>query len=173
MPIADNEAGQYFFPMTYNEDSSEMCQCCHAMLISSVKRIFLAMQDISCRMEGSNVRSIETRAFFRFLLNALEISASSSSMSILSFRVKDVLSGEQCTRSRTLPRARAQPRASALDASYAPLVHSSRTPHAPSSPNVDALAPEHSSKRSTESPDSRTLPRLFPHIPRQGITFST
>ncbi|PKI61771.1 hypothetical protein CRG98_017821 [Punica granatum] len=53
-----------------------------------------------------------------------------------------------------LPRARVPP------------VHSSRTPHAPSSPNVHALAPEHSSKRSTESPDSRTLPRLFPRIPR-------
>ncbi|PKI74516.1 hypothetical protein CRG98_005093 [Punica granatum] len=52
-------------------------------------------------------------------------------------------------------------------ASRAPLVHSSRTPRAPSSSNVHALAPEHSSKRSTESLDSRTLPRLFPRIPRQ------
>ncbi|PKI57115.1 hypothetical protein CRG98_022509 [Punica granatum] len=47
-------------------------------------------------------------------------------------------------------------------------MHSSRTPRALSSLNVHALAPEHSSKRSTESPDSRTLPGLFPRIPRQG-----
>ncbi|PKI59586.1 hypothetical protein CRG98_019995 [Punica granatum] len=38
-----------------------------------------------------------------------------------------------------------------------------------SSPNVHALAPEHSSKRSTESPDSQTLSRFFPRIPRQGL----
>ncbi|PKI70300.1 hypothetical protein CRG98_009292 [Punica granatum] len=55
----------------------------------------------------------------------------------------------------------------------APPVHSSRTPRALSSPNVHALAPEHSSKRSTESPDSQTLPRLFPRIPMQGIILST
>ncbi|PKI67075.1 hypothetical protein CRG98_012539 [Punica granatum] len=36
-----------------------------------------------------------------------------------------------------------------------------------------SFAPEHSSKRSTESPDSQTLPRLFPRIPRLGKTFST
>ncbi|PKI63902.1 hypothetical protein CRG98_015683 [Punica granatum] len=42
-------------------------------------------------------------------------------------------------------------------------------PRAPSSPNVHALAPEHPSKRSAESPDSRTLPRLFPRIPRLGV----
>ncbi|OWM65702.1 hypothetical protein CDL15_Pgr002286 [Punica granatum] len=57
----------------------------------------------------------------------------------------------------------------------APLASRALQPHArvPSSPNVHCLAPEHSSKRSTESPDSRTLPRLFPRISRQGITFST
>ncbi|PKI48298.1 hypothetical protein CRG98_031307 [Punica granatum] len=48
--------------------------------------------------------------------------------------------------------------ACAPDASRASPVHSSRTPRAPSSPNVHALASEHSSKRSSESPDSRTLP---------------
>ncbi|PKI49256.1 hypothetical protein CRG98_030365 [Punica granatum] len=102
--------------------------------------------------------------------------------SIPSFRVKDVLSGEQCTHSRSLPHVQPRARvpahaprapARAPNASRAPPVHSSRTPRAPSSPNVHALAPEHSSKRSTESPDSRTLPRLFPRIPRQGITFLT
>ncbi|PKI58152.1 hypothetical protein CRG98_021440 [Punica granatum] len=36
-----------------------------------------------------------------------------------------------------------------------------------------ALAPEHPSEDSTESPNSRTLPGLFPRIPRLGITFST
>ncbi|PKI43677.1 hypothetical protein CRG98_035937 [Punica granatum] len=50
------------------------------------------------------------------------------------------------------------------DASRVPPVHSSRTLRAPSSPNVHALAPEHSSKRSIKSLDSRTLPRLFPRI---------
>ncbi|PKI67073.1 hypothetical protein CRG98_012537 [Punica granatum] len=79
--------------------------------------------------------------------------------SIPSFRVKDVLSSEQCTRSRTLPHAHefAHTRR-APNASRARPVHSSRTPRAPSSPNVHALALEHPSKRSTESPDSRTLP---------------
>ncbi|PKI71823.1 hypothetical protein CRG98_007762 [Punica granatum] len=70
-----------------------------------------------------------------------------------------VLSSEQCTHSRTLPSARAHSRAPA---------HIPR-PRTPSSPNVHALAPEHLSKRSTESPDSRTLPRLFSRIPRQGL----
>ncbi|PKI59706.1 hypothetical protein CRG98_019882 [Punica granatum] len=51
------------------------------------------------------------------------------------------------------------------------LVHAE--PRAPSSPNVHAHAPEHPSKHSTESPDSRTLPRLFSRIPRLGKTFST
>ncbi|PKI48218.1 hypothetical protein CRG98_031373 [Punica granatum] len=59
-----------------------------------------------------------------------------------------------CLHARACPRARAPP------------MHSSCTPRAPSSPNVHALATEHSSKRSTESPDSRTLSRLFPRIPR-------
>ncbi|OWM76445.1 hypothetical protein CDL15_Pgr024653 [Punica granatum] len=69
------------------------------------------------------------------------------------------------------PCARAPARAP--DASHAPPVHSSRTPRAPSSPKVHALATEHSFKRSTESPDSRTLPRLFPRIPRLGKSLLT
>ncbi|OWM71002.1 hypothetical protein CDL15_Pgr008084 [Punica granatum] len=77
-------------------------------------------------------------------------------------------------RQPTHPHARLRARAPrAPDASRAPLVHSSRTPRAPSSPNVHALAPEHSSKRSTESPDSRTLLRLFPRIPRLGKSLLT
>ncbi|OWM78269.1 hypothetical protein CDL15_Pgr015088 [Punica granatum] len=36
-----------------------------------------------------------------------------------------------------------------------------------------SFAPEHPSKRSTESPDSRTLPRLFPPIPRLGKSLLT
>ncbi|PKI46264.1 hypothetical protein CRG98_033345 [Punica granatum] len=40
-------------------------------------------------------------------------------------------------------------------------------------PCASTLAPEYSFKGSTESPDSQTLPRLFPHIPRLGKTFST
>ncbi|PKI78466.1 hypothetical protein CRG98_001106 [Punica granatum] len=79
---------------------------------------------------------------------------------ISSFRVKIVLSGEQCTRNRTLRRARVPAR---------PAVRTATRPRTPSSPNVHALAPEHLSKGSTESPDSRTLPRLFPRIPRQGL----
>ncbi|PKI68262.1 hypothetical protein CRG98_011342 [Punica granatum] len=39
--------------------------------------------------------------------------------------------------------------------------------------NVHALAPEHPSEDFIESPDSQTLPRLFPRILRLGITFST
>ncbi|PKI77632.1 hypothetical protein CRG98_001970 [Punica granatum] len=37
------------------------------------------------------------------------------------------------------------------------------------SPERVAINPERSSKSSTESPDSQTLPRLFPRIPRLGI----
>ncbi|PKI52255.1 hypothetical protein CRG98_027353 [Punica granatum] len=40
-------------------------------------------------------------------------------------------------------------------------------------PNAHPSIPKHPSKDSTESPDSQTLFRLFPRIPRQGITFST
>ncbi|PKI54327.1 hypothetical protein CRG98_025263 [Punica granatum] len=48
------------------------------------------------------------------------------------------------------------------------LVHSSCTSRAPIFADRASFAPEHPSKRSTESPDSRTLLRLFPRIPRQA-----
>ncbi|PKI48776.1 hypothetical protein CRG98_030818 [Punica granatum] len=86
--------------------------------------------------------------------------------SIPSFWVKDVLSGEQCTYSRTLPRTCAHsrtPRAPArLTSSHAPIL--ART---------CILCTRAPSKRSTESPDSRTLPRLFPRIPRLGKSLLT
>ncbi|PKI57831.1 hypothetical protein CRG98_021777 [Punica granatum] len=74
------------------------------------------------------------------------------------FRAKDVLSGEQYTRSCP-PAARLTP--------------SNIRCHTFQHPNVHPCIPECPSKDSTESPDSQTLPRLFPRIPRQGITFST
>ncbi|PKI38256.1 hypothetical protein CRG98_041355 [Punica granatum] len=42
---------------------------------------------------------------------------------------------------------------------------------APATTNVATLAPECPFKGSTESPDSRTLPQLFPRIPRLGNTW--
>ncbi|PKI37055.1 hypothetical protein CRG98_042559 [Punica granatum] len=82
---------------------------------------------------------------------------------------------EKLGRAGTTPvaaRAHSRPSARTLARSSAPPVCPAclpARPRAPSSPNVHVLAPEHSSKRSTESPDSRTLPRLFPRIPRQEI----
>ncbi|PKI49024.1 hypothetical protein CRG98_030611 [Punica granatum] len=62
------------------------------------------------------------------------------------------------TRSRTVARA----------CSRAPV----RSAH-PSLPERASFAPEHPSKHSTVSPDSRTLPRLFPRIPRLGKSLLT
>ncbi|PKI57830.1 hypothetical protein CRG98_021776 [Punica granatum] len=85
--------------------------------------------------------------------------------------LKTVLSGEQyphtavCSRARP-PAARPAARQRALPARLT----SSRTPILA---ERAAFAPEHSSKRSSESPDSRTLSRLFPRISRLDKTFST
>ncbi|PKI49449.1 hypothetical protein CRG98_030181 [Punica granatum] len=55
----------------------------------------------------------------------------------------------------------------------APVPAHARPVARPSLPERAALAPERPSKDSTESPDSQSLPRLFPRIPRLGIPSST
>ncbi|PKI65000.1 hypothetical protein CRG98_014585 [Punica granatum] len=73
--------------------------------------------------------------------------------------------------SHVRPYVRAPDRAS--EQPPAPMHASARPAVNLSLPERASFAPEPPSKRSTESPDSRTIPRLFPRIPRLGIKFST
>ncbi|PKI57964.1 hypothetical protein CRG98_021639 [Punica granatum] len=66
-------------------------------------------------------------------------------------------------------RPSARPRTRCPSAHARALPRSARTTPHPSLPERASFAPKHPSKRSTESPDSRTLPQLFPRIPRLGI----
>ncbi|OWM74506.1 hypothetical protein CDL15_Pgr026341 [Punica granatum] len=115
-----------------------------------------------------------------------------------SFRVKLELSGEQCPSPGVTERSQASPsaasiRSQASPAHAAPVTRARRACHrrtpapvtrarpcptpalvsAHQRPCTSTLAPEYPFKGSTESPDSQTLPRLFPRIPRLGKTLLT